>query len=584
MKPLTRLGISIAFCLGILGWGGSHSALLAQTPQVTSATPPAAAQGTINLNVVIGGSGFKKGAQAQWFISGTTNPGGVIVNSTAFNSSSQLTANITVSDTADIASFDVVVYSGGRTGKGTGLFNVTQKGTPTGCVTMGTPSGFTLVKTLNYVNASGAPQYGPGFGNGLRVRPVVLTAGSQSKTVLIAAVGAPATTGKLEIFFLDPATGQVLDGTVIVGTQVQPHITVAVTTAVRSLEAGDIDANGIPDFVQGNGGSVNVTMGYEDSTTGIVRYGPAIVVPPPANSPGGWGWGATLGNLDGNLGDNVIIGASGGGSGKKAPSGMVFIYDFNGSTSNPGFNLVGSLNDPLANPNANFGYAVDVGPVTGSGANSLIVGAPGATINGVSTGGVFVFPAPLSSPTTYYTMGATTQGEGLGSKVGSGTLTSSTATDVVAATNWSSSTINMSVFSGPIAGNRAAPSFVMPPYPGMTAGWATHIDVGEMNGDGWTDVLVGAPNVTNSPSCNYGAGSAQLYLSNPSSTSGPQWTLYPFQAPVLQSDSLTYGYGVALVPDVPEAIGFTPLIMVGAGGADLGGVTSAGQVYVYKKN
>jgi hypothetical protein len=136
MKPLARLGITVAFCLCLLGWSGSHSALLAQNVQVTSATPPAAAQGTVNLNVVIGGNGFKKGAQAQWFVSGTTNPGGVLVNSTAFNSSSKLTANITVADTADIASFDVMVYSSGRTGKGTGLFQVTQKGTPTGCTTL----------------------------------------------------------------------------------------------------------------------------------------------------------------------------------------------------------------------------------------------------------------------------------------------------------------------------------------------------------------------------------------------------------------------------------------------------------------
>ena len=149
MKPFARLGIRVAFCLGLLGWSGSHSALLAQNVQVTSANPSSAAQGTINLNVIIGGSGFKKGAQAQWYISGTTNPGGVVVNSTAFNSSSQLTANITVSDTADIASFDVLVYSGGRTGKGTGLFKVTVKGTPTGCTTLETPSAIADTDTSN---------------------------------------------------------------------------------------------------------------------------------------------------------------------------------------------------------------------------------------------------------------------------------------------------------------------------------------------------------------------------------------------------------------------------------------------------
>lgn len=96
--------------------------------QVTSTNPTSAAQGTININVTVNGNGFKKGAKAQWFVTGTTNPGGVTVNSTSFVSSSQLTANLTVSSTATISGFDVqVTNADGRTGKGTDLFAVIQK-------------------------------------------------------------------------------------------------------------------------------------------------------------------------------------------------------------------------------------------------------------------------------------------------------------------------------------------------------------------------------------------------------------------------------------------------------------------------
>lgn len=92
---------------------------------VTSATPNSATQGTINLNVTVGGKGFKAGAKAQWFVSGTTNPGGVTVNSTAFVNANTLTANITVSSTASVGGFDIVVKNtDGRTGKGTELFAV----------------------------------------------------------------------------------------------------------------------------------------------------------------------------------------------------------------------------------------------------------------------------------------------------------------------------------------------------------------------------------------------------------------------------------------------------------------------------
>src|SRR5438094_6579780 len=124
--------------------------------QVASTNPSAAPQGTINLDIAITGNGFKQGAKAQWFVTGTTNPGGVTVNSTTFKGSTQLTANITVAPDAVINGFDIVVRNAdGRTGKGTDRFAVTQKGTPVGCSTTGTPSGFSLVTVLNPVQSDG---------------------------------------------------------------------------------------------------------------------------------------------------------------------------------------------------------------------------------------------------------------------------------------------------------------------------------------------------------------------------------------------------------------------------------------------
>jgi hypothetical protein len=97
--------------------------------QVSATDPIAAEQGTINLNVKVTGKGFKNGASAKWFVTGTTNPGGVTVNSTTFVSSTEVTVNITVADTATISNFDIyVVNSDGRGGKGTELFAVTPKG------------------------------------------------------------------------------------------------------------------------------------------------------------------------------------------------------------------------------------------------------------------------------------------------------------------------------------------------------------------------------------------------------------------------------------------------------------------------
>jgi uncharacterized delta-60 repeat protein len=129
---LTKLIVAVFLfvSLGLLLAKLSGPVSQAQGPpvQVAAADPPAAEQGTVSLNVKVTGKGFKNGAQAKWFITGTTNPGGVTVNSTTFVSSTEVTANITVADAATIADFDIqVLNSDGRGGKGTELFKVIAK-------------------------------------------------------------------------------------------------------------------------------------------------------------------------------------------------------------------------------------------------------------------------------------------------------------------------------------------------------------------------------------------------------------------------------------------------------------------------
>jgi len=149
MKKTGGIGVLITSCL-LLGWVAPPR-LLAQSIQVTSASPSAAPQGTINLNVAVGGSGFKKGAKAAFFLSGTTDPDGITVNSTSFNSSDQVTANINISDTTSIAGFDIeVTNTDGRTGKGSHLFAVTAKGTSISC-------GINVTSVINNADSNNVP-------------------------------------------------------------------------------------------------------------------------------------------------------------------------------------------------------------------------------------------------------------------------------------------------------------------------------------------------------------------------------------------------------------------------------------------
>jgi uncharacterized delta-60 repeat protein len=142
---------------------------------VNSASPNNTTQSTVDLDVTVSGSGFKKGAKAQWFVSGTTNPGGVTVNSTRFNNSGQLTANISVSATAVAGPFDIqVTNTDGRTGKGTELFAVNSKGA-SACI-VPTPLNIAPVAT-GCANPGGSTCLDSSFGNGATLAPggLVLT-------------------------------------------------------------------------------------------------------------------------------------------------------------------------------------------------------------------------------------------------------------------------------------------------------------------------------------------------------------------------------------------------------------------------
>lgn len=115
-------------CLSLLVLGLAPVGAAFAQVKVTAANPSSATQGTISLEVVVTGSGFDPTAKAQYFVSGTTNPGGIIVKNTVFRNSRELVTTIDVTDTAVLAYFDIqVTLDSGRKGKGTTLFSVKAK-------------------------------------------------------------------------------------------------------------------------------------------------------------------------------------------------------------------------------------------------------------------------------------------------------------------------------------------------------------------------------------------------------------------------------------------------------------------------
>ena len=529
--------------------------------QVTSTNPAAAPQGTTNLSVTISGSGFKKGAKAQWFVTGTTNPGGVTVNSTTFNGSSSLTANITIASGATLSGFDVLVANtDGRTGKGTDLFTVTQQGTPIGCFTTGTPSGFSLVTELNPVQANGAALITTGkLGNAIRVRRLDLNGDgiTDSLAAFVASGSSSGTNPGTYAFFLDPATGQLQATNPITGTVWQNPL--HVLSGVRGIKAaaGDVNGDGIPDFAMGGiDGAAYLFVGSVSSATSANPYMPSYtayqISPPPGAA--GWSQSVAFGDVDSLGVDEVVVGASG--SSKTGSLPGVFIFKYAAGV----LSYVREIQDPTG---AGFGNAVAVGNIDGTG-NDLVVGAPTATTNGL----VYVFPHPVQQ-SNYFTL--TGIGPNFGRNLGIADVNLDGIPDLLVITGKIGSGGQALLYAGYVS---PGSNYTNQLLPGQSNGWGDpNIDVGDMAATG--AVAIGAPNTSSCSSIQGGQGALNLFTSPFASSETPN---YVFETPSLVGSSqFQFGYSVGMAPGYP-------FIVIGEHFRDVGTTSMAGQVYVYKLN
>ena len=535
--------------------------------QVDSLNPNAAPQGTTNLNVTISGSGFKKGAKAQWFVTGTTNPGGVTVSSTTFNGSTTLTANITIATGAVISGYDVVVTNtDGRTGKGTDRFSVTQQGTPIGCSTTGTPSGFTLQTTLNPVQSNGAAAIPTIiFGEAIRGRPIDL---DHNGTVdsLVAFVTSGSVSGSIPgtyIFFLDPTTGQVQATNPVTGAAWQNPLQVLVGVQSRHAEVGDVNGDGIPDFVLASPAD-SVAYLFVGAVTPSPAFAPnytAYQISPPAAAPSTWARWAALGDLDGDAKDEIAVSAVPGSRQAAVPG--VFIHKFAGS----GVSFFKEIQDPTGNQTSDFsggiyGGAIAIGNLDGSPGNDLVVGADGAGL-------VYVFPYPATQSNYFTLSGPAAFGEG--TAIADVNLDGVPDLIVNAGGSTSGQTL---VFAGPVHANVGYTNQLLPAT-GLSKNWALpDFAAGNLVSEG--GVAVGTPNADNSNGCSLSVGALQLFTSPLASSQQPNFV---FEPPSLSGGKpgVEYGYSVSFVPGYP-------LILVGEHYRNVGTTTQAGQVYVYKKN
>jgi len=536
--------------------------------QVNSTSPSAASQGTTNLNVTVKGNGFKKGAKAQWFITGTTNPGGVTVNSTTFNGSSSLTANISIASGATISGYDVAVTNAdGRTGKGTDLFAVTQQGTPPGCSTTSTPSGFALQTVLNPVQSNGAATIPTIiFGEAIRVRPIDLDHNGTIDS-LVAFVTSGSVNGSVPgtyVFFLDPTTGQVQPTNPVTGAAWQNPLQVLTGVQARHADAGDVNGDGIPDFVLASPADsvAYLFVGAVSPSPSFTPSYAAYKISPPAGAPSTWARWAALGDLDGDGKDEIAVAAVPGSKKDTAIPG-VFIFKYTGT----GVAFFEEIHDPTNSLTSDFsggiyGGAIAIGKITGAAGNDLAVGADGSGL-------VYVFPYPASQ-SSFFTLSAPVSGFGEGVAIADVNLDGFPDLVVNAGGSTAGQTL---IFPGVVRAGENYSNQLLPAT-GLSTNWALP-DFAAGNLQSVGGVAVGTPNADNANGCPISIGALQLFTSPYLSSQQPN---YVFEPPnLLNSKQFEYGYGVSFVPGYP-------IILIGEHYRDVGSTSMAGQVYVYKKD
>jgi hypothetical protein len=222
--------------------------------------------------------------------------------------------------------------------------------------------------------------------------------------------------------------------------------------------------------------------------------------------------------------------------------------------------------------------AATAGDVNGDGYSDVIVGADGYDVGGVDRGQAYLYLGSASglSPTPSWTVtGAQQNGAFGGSAATAGDVNGDGYSDVIVGargyTNGEASEGAAYLYLGSAAGLSQGHAWIA--EGGLAdAGFGSQVaTAGDVNGDGFSDVIVGAGEYTN---FQFREGRAWVYLGSSSGlASTPVWSVESNQTFGL------FGTAVSTAGDV-NGDGYAEII-VGAWGIDANGIEESGRAYLY---
>jgi hypothetical protein len=351
--------------------------------------------------------------------------------------------------------------------------------------------------------------------------------------------------------------------------------------------AGDVNGDGYDDIIIGadyydNPGPAPVTDGgkifvYYGSASGLSTTADWTAESDQVQSYFGWEV-STAGDVNNDGYDDIIVGAIGYDSMAVADVGAAYVYygsatglGPNGTLTNADWSAVGTQ------ANEGFGNTVDTArDVNGDGYSDVIVGAPFYSSTEAQEGSAFVYHGSASglSTTANWTAESNQAGAQFGTSVRSaGDVNGDGYSDVIiGAWNYNATRGGAFVYHGSATGLGPSGTPANADWSaigGVNYALGTAVSTaGDVNGDGYSDVIVGAPGDGDTLT-----GWAYVYYGSASGLSTTaDWT----QAGVNTGDN--YGFAVSTAGDV-NGDGFSDVI-IGANYYD-NGQTDEGAAYLY---
>jgi hypothetical protein len=271
-----------------------------------------------------------------------------------------------------------------------------------------------------------------------------------------------------------------------------------------SVATGDVNGDGFVDVVVGSdlySSSTGRAYVFHSSGSGGVTITDAVSASAIITGEGGYdgfGYSVAVGDMNGDGYADVVVGAAGYSSG----AGRTYVFHSSGGGGVTITSAGSASNIITGESSSNLGYSVVTGDVNGDGFADVVVGAGEAA--GTTIGRAYVLHSSGSSGVTITSAAAASTiivgqapGEVFGSSVATGDVNGDGFADVVVGgANGSSYVFHSSGGGGVMITSAGSASAIITDHAGSLFGLS--VGTRDVNGDGYVDVVVGAPQYSTS--------------------------------------------------------------------------------------